>query len=92
MTLPTSPPQEPLRTAVEANPTDPEARYNLALGLFASNEREAAIDELLTIVQNNRAWNDDAARLQILEFFEVMGPTDPLTISGRRKLSSLLFS
>ena len=82
----------PLRTAVEANPKDPEARYNLALGLFASNEREAAIDELLTIVQNNRAWNDDAARLQILEFFEVMGPTDPLTISGRRKLSSLLFS
>jgi putative thioredoxin len=82
----------PLRAAVEANPKDPEARHNLALALYAADEREAAIDELMTIVQTNRAWNDDAARLQLLEFFEAMGPTDPLTVGGRRKLSSLLFS
>jgi putative thioredoxin len=82
----------PLRSAVEANPKDPEARYKLALALFAADERETAIDELLTIVAGNRAWNEDAARLQLLEFFEAMGPTDPLTVSGRRKLSSLLFS
>jgi putative thioredoxin len=82
----------PLRAAVEANPKDPEARHNLALALYAADEREDAIDQLLTIVQTNRSWNDDAARLQLLEFFEAMGPTDPLTIGGRRKLSSLLFS
>ncbi len=82
----------PLRAAVEANSKDPEARHTLALALYAAGEREAAIDELLTIVKTNRAWNDDAARLQLLEFFEAMGPTDPLTVGGRRKLSSLLFS
>ena len=82
----------PLRAAVEANPKDPEARNNLALALYAADEREAAIDELLTIVRTNRAWNDDAARRQLLEFFEALGPTDPLTVGGRRKLSSLLFS
>ena len=82
----------PLRAAVAANPKDPEARHNLALALYAADERETAIDELLTIVQTNRAWNDDAARRQLLEFFEAMGPTDPLTVGGRRKLSSLLFS
>jgi len=82
----------PLRAAVEASPKDPEARHNLALALYADGEQEAAIDELLTIVQTNRAWNDDAARLQLLEFFEAMGSTDPLTVGGRRKLSSLLFS
>ena len=54
--------------------------------------KEAAIDELLTLIRSNRAWNDDAARLQLLEFFEAMGPTDPMTVGGRRKLSSLLFS
>ncbi|MDA0652523.1 MAG: thioredoxin [Proteobacteria bacterium] len=81
-----------LRTAVAANPKDLEARHNLALALYAADEREAAIDELLTIVRTNRAWNDDAARRQLLEFFEAMGPTDPLTVGGRRKLSSLLFS
>lgn len=82
----------PLRAAVEADPKNAEARYNLALALFSADEREAAIDELLTIVQTNRAWNDDGARLQLLEFFEAMGPTDPLTVGGRRKLSSVLFS
>ena len=82
----------PLRAAVEANSKDPAARHDLALALYAADEREAAIDELLTIVQTNRSWNDDAARLQLLEFFEAMGPTDPLTVGGRRKLSSLLFS
>ena len=81
-----------LRTAVAANPKDLEARHNLALALYAADEREAAIDELLTIVRTNRAWNDDAARRQLLEFFEAMGPTDPLTVGGRRQLSSLLFS
>ena len=82
----------PLRAAVEANPKDPEARHNLAVALYAAGEREAAIDELLTVIRTNRAWNDDAARRQLLEFFEAMGPTDPLTVGGRRKLSSLLFS
>lgn len=83
---------EPLRAAVESDPKNAEARYNLALALFASDEREAAIDELLTIIRTNRAWNEDAARLQLLDFFEAMGPTDPLTVGGRRKLSSVLFS
>jgi putative thioredoxin len=82
----------PLRAAVDASPKDPAARHSLALALYAAGEQEAAIDELLTIVQTNRAWNDDAARLQLLEFFEAMGPTDPLTVGGRRKLSSVLFS
>jgi len=81
-----------LRAAVEASPKDPEARYKLALALYAIGEKEAAIDELLIILKTNRAWNDDAARKQLLEFFEAMGPTDPLTVGGRRKLSSLLFS
>jgi len=81
-----------LRAAVEANPKDPAARHKLALALYAAGEREAAIEELLTLVQTNRAWNDDAARLQLLEFFEAMGPTDPLTVGGRRRLSSILFS
>ena len=82
----------PLRAALEANPNDPEGRYNFAIALFAADEREAAVDHLITIVEKNRAWNEDAARKQLVEFFEAMGPTDPLTVAGRRKLSSLLFS
>ncbi|HVM84257.1 MAG TPA: thioredoxin [Candidatus Binatia bacterium] len=81
-----------LRARVEADPNDFEARYELAVAEFAAGEREAAIDQLLAIFKTNRAWNEEAARKQLLKFFEAMGPTDPLTLAGRRKLSSLMFS
>jgi len=81
-----------LRARVEADPADHQARYDLALALYAGKAREEAIDQLLEIIRRDRGWNDDAARKQLLELFEAMGPTDPLTGAGRRKLSSILFS
>ncbi len=81
-----------LEARVERDPNDFEARYELASALFAAGEREAAIDELLEIVRRNRAWNEEAARKQLVKFFEAMGPTDPLTVAARRRLSSILFS
>ena len=35
---------------------------------------------------------DEAARKQLLQFFDAWGPKDPLTLDGRRRLSSILFS
>jgi putative thioredoxin len=78
------------RLAADAN--DHEARFELATALFGAGEREAGIDELLTLFRKDRAWNDEAARKQLVKFFEVMGPADPLTLSSRRRLSSLMFS
>ncbi|MCW2245430.1 putative thioredoxin [Azospirillum fermentarium] len=70
---------------------DHQARFDLAMALFANNRREAAVDELLELVRRDRTWNDDGARKQLVKFFEVFGPTDPLTVQTRRRLSSLLF-
>jgi putative thioredoxin len=81
-----------LQARIAANGKDFEARYELAEALFGAGEREEAIDQLLAIMRINRKWNDEAARLQLVKFFEAMGPTDPLTLSGRRQLSSILFS
>jgi putative thioredoxin len=81
-----------LQARVDANPKDFEARHDLAVALFAGGDREAAIDHLLEIVRANRAWNEEAARKQLVKFFEAMGPADPLTLAGRRRLSSLLFA
>ena len=60
--------------------------------MFGNGQRETAIDHLLEIMRRDRAWNDEAARKQLLEMFEAMGPADPLTASARRRLSSLMFS
>jgi len=81
-----------LHARLKENPDDHAARLELATALFGSGEREAAIDELLTLFKRDREWNEQAARKQLVKFFEVMGPTDPLTLSGRRRLSSVMFS
>jgi len=81
-----------LRARIAQNPDDHEARFELATALFGAGERESAIDELLTLFRRDRNWHDQAARRQLVKFFEVMGPTEPLTLSARRRLSSLMFS
>eukprot|EP00752_Nemacystus_decipiens_P000025 g25.t1 len=83
---------EALKAKVAADPRDHQARYELAEAEAAIGENEAAIDDLLEILMHNREWNEGAARLQLLKIFEALGPTDPLVTSGRRRLSSLLFS
>lgn len=84
--------REQLRAKIEADPKDHQSRFDLAIALHAGGEREAAVDELLEIVRRNKAWNDDAARKQLVQFFDAFGPTDPLTIEGRKRLSKLLFA
>jgi putative thioredoxin len=81
-----------LRQRLEQNPDDHEARFELATALFGAGERETAIDELLSLFKRDRNWDEQAARRQLVKFFEVMGATDPLTLSARRRLSSLMFS
>lgn len=84
------------RTALEArlaaNPADPQARFDLAVALAARGQKEEAVEHLLELVRRERAWNDEAARKQLVELFEAWGPKDPATVDGRRRLSSLLFS
>jgi putative thioredoxin len=82
----------PLRAKVEADPKDHQARFDLAMALFAENQKEQAVDELLELFRRDRKWNEEAARKQLVKFFEAFGPTDPLTIAGRKRLSSLMFA
>lgn len=81
-----------LQAKLEAAPDDHQARFDLAIALNARGERDAAADQLLELMRRNRQWNDDAARLQLLQFFEAWGVKDPATQKGRQRLSSLLFS
>ncbi len=81
-----------LQAKVEKEPSDHQARFDLALAHYAAGEREAAVDHLLEIVRRNRGWNEEAARKQLVKLFEAFGPMDPLTIAARKRLSSILFS
>ena len=74
------------------NPLDHAARVELAVLLNGSNRREDAIDQLIHVIRKDRNWNEDGARKQLVQFFEAWGPKDEMTLLGRRKLSSVLFS
>ncbi len=78
--------------AVNANTGDLQAKFDLAVALAANDRREEAAEQLLDIVAADRNWEDEKARKQLLQFFEAWGHQDPATQSGRRKLSSMLFS
>jgi putative thioredoxin len=81
-----------LRARIAADPADWQARFDLALIQNGAGDREAAADLLLDIVRRNRAWEEEKARKQLVQFFEAWGPKDPATLAGRRRLSSLLFA
>jgi putative thioredoxin len=81
-----------LEARLAANPADHEARYDLATALNAMGKREEAADALLEIMKRQKGWNEDAARLQLLKFFEAWGSDEPATGAARRRLSALLFS
>ncbi len=81
-----------LQKVVEANPSDHQARYDLAMAYYAAGDRQKAVEELLGIVQQDRAWKDGRAHRQLLRLFEAFGPKDSLTIQSRRRLSAIMFS
>ncbi len=81
-----------LRARIAADPSDHQARIDLAAALFGGGDREGAVDVLLESIKLDRDWEEGAARQQLLKLFEAMGPTDKLTIQARRRLSSILFS
>ena len=80
------------QAAVAANPEDLQARQDLAMALFATGDNAGAMAQLLESIRIDRSWNDEAARLQLLEFFKTLGAANPDVMAARRQLSTLLFS
>ncbi|CAN5383214.1 thioredoxin [soil metagenome] len=81
-----------LEAKVAADPDDHAARFELAGGYMANGDRDAAADALLEIVRRDRAWNEGAAKTQLLTLLEAIGLEDPWTGTQRRRLSAILFS
>ena len=81
-----------LHSRLAADPDDHDARFELANGLLAAGDRDAAATALLDIVARDREWNEGAAKARLLKLFEATGLGDPWTVATRRKLSTLLFA
>ena len=81
-----------LQKSVTTTPDDFQKRMDLALALNGAGLRPEATDQLIYVIRKKRDWNEEAARKQLVQFFEAWGPKDEATLQGRRKLSAILFS
>ncbi|PYC47681.1 co-chaperone YbbN [Litorivita pollutaquae] len=84
-------PVDDLRAAVDANPDDMQARFDLAQALHGAGQVEEAVEALLEMFRRDRDWNDGAAKAQLFTIFDALKPNDPIVLNGRRKLSSMIF-
>lgn len=85
-------PLDDLKSGVDANPDDQQARFDYATALYAAGDAEGAIEQLLEGFRRDRDWNDGAAKAQLMTIFDALKPGDPLAQKGRRRLSSMIFS
>ena len=81
-----------MEAAVMANPADHQARFDYALALHAAGQVQEAVDALLELFRRDRDWNDGAAKAQLFTIFDALKPQDPIALTGRRRLSSLIFA
>lgn len=81
-----------LQAEIASNPDDFAKRLELAVALNGSGQRAEATEQLLYVIRKKRDWNEDAARKQLVQFFDAWGPKDEFTLAGRRKLSAILFA
>ncbi len=81
-----------LKARLAADPDDHQARFDLAMALLARKDYEGAVDTLLELYRRAPDWNDGAAKEQLFKVFDSLGPKHPVTLKGRRQLSSMIFA
>lgn len=83
-------PLDELRAAVERDPADRQARFDLAAALYAAGDTEASVDTLLDLFKLDREWGDGSAKAQLFTIFEALKPQDPIVLKARRRLASMI--
>jgi putative thioredoxin len=78
------------RAEVEQRPEDSEARWMLAGSLLARGQPADALEQLLELLQRDRAYRDDAARRAMLAVLDEVGADHDLAREYRRRMQIYL--
>lgn len=79
-----------LQARIAADPADLQARLDFANALMAQRHFEPALEQLLAIVERDRAFGDDIGRRLMLSVFDLAADQPQLVSSFRRRLSAAL--
>ena len=78
------------RAKAEADPSDLQARFDYAIKLIVSDQVETGLEELLVILQTDKTWGEEKARLTMIKVFNMLGKGNELATSFRRKMFTYL--
>lgn len=81
-----------LEQCMALDPSDLQAKFDYAEGCFAHGHKDQAVEALISIIRADRTWENDKAKILLLKYFEGWGFSDHASVSGRKKLSRVLFS
>jgi putative thioredoxin len=85
-----APPESELIVRLSDDPKDSLARYQLAAHQVLRGDYASALENLLTLMKRDRAFQDDAARKGMLAVFDLLGGGD--LVSGyRAKMMNALY-
>ncbi len=79
-----------LEQRLQQDPNDLDANLKLSNVYTAAGNYESAFELLLSIMLQDRAFNDDAGRKGLLDLFDLLGGDNPLVQKYRRKMFTLL--
>jgi len=80
-----------LRARVEADPDDLATRIELGRALASAGRHEEALESFLEAVRRDAEFDEGAARLAMLDLFELLGSDAELTQRFRGELARALF-
>lgn len=79
-----------LTRELEGDPENLQLLLNLAITQVVDDDMEAALLNLLSILQKDRQFQDDVARKTMVKVFDLLGKGNPLASEYRRKMFNFM--
>jgi thioredoxin-like negative regulator of GroEL len=80
-----------LQQIYSESPENLKNRYDLANRAFELQKYELGLELLLSVVEEDKDWEEQLAVERLKEMFGEIGNSNPLVLKARKELSFLLF-
>jgi putative thioredoxin len=85
-----APSAEALESALEADPKQSEARYQLAARQALASDYDKALDNFMALLRHDRNFGDGAVQKALVAIFALLGDSDARVARYRRQMFNLL--